>query len=118
MTSEKKWSHLWVKSSFDESIDEMNNKINVKSRKRSLNDSINNESKSDSINDKSVNNLLNDEKNSLIIDRFVPQNSSHLAFSKFKFKQLNDWFSKQYNDFGLNSESKFLLLNGPTGSGI
>lgn len=115
MSTEKKWSEVWVNSSFETNF---NQSIEQKSKKRSINETINSEpneeSNCDSSNNNSNINPINNSKMCLI-DAFVPNNSHELAFSKHKFNQLNDWFRKQFIDN--QNESKFLLLNGPTGSG-
>ncbi|CAG2182083.1 unnamed protein product, partial [Oppiella nova] len=51
----------------------------------------------------------------LTADSVVTTNSKELAISSIKCKQLSQWFVSQFTSH--SSESKFLLLNGPTGTG-
>ncbi|XP_054164723.1 cell cycle checkpoint protein RAD17-like [Oppia nitens] len=90
------WSDIWIQPSFDSPI----NETKQLSRKRQINEEV-------SCNDNS------DDR--LILDSIVTKDSKDLALSTQKCRQLMDWFRSQFKD--KTCLSKFLLLNGPTGTG-
>ena len=103
---------IWIKPSFATSLDNISDKRS-KNMKRIPKKRYFNEDSNEDIETKIVNKFKSDSI--CLLDSMSAQNSSELAFSRYKCNELSDWFRHQFSD--KSSESKFLLLNGPTGSG-
>ncbi|CAG2105279.1 unnamed protein product [Medioppia subpectinata] len=93
-----KWSDVWIKPSFDTSMA-------PKAKKRQFSE--------DTAEDTTT--TTPDSQSADPLDSLVANDSKELAISSAKCKQLSQWFSNHFRHD--SNGSKFLLLNGPTGTG-